>query len=208
MLGMQRQRGASLVELMIGMVLGMASIGAIASLVGMGIGVNGKLLAKSRLNEEIKVIMMLMERDIRRAGYSGDTQAMVGDPAASPSPFAGSLAVSQYPGEATNSCITYAYDRNQNGSLDVMASNENFGFRLRNGAVEARIDGLGCTEGGWQDLSDPNTITVTLLEYDLTTLVDNNVTSYQVDINLEARLKAKPNMRLRQQASVVVRSYD
>ena len=148
LVALNKQRGASLVELMIAMTLGLTSLAAVTSLVGYGIGMNAKLLANSRLNEEVNTIGQLLLRDIKRAGYTADTVALVSDPVASPSLFANSIAVSEFPGEVANSCLIFSYDRNSNGVIDTVGSNENFGYRLNNGAVEIRIGGAACTAGG------------------------------------------------------------
>ena len=64
-----KQCGNSLVELMISMTLGLASITAMASLVGHGIALNTSLLAKSRLDEEMNAVVAVVSHDLKRAGY-------------------------------------------------------------------------------------------------------------------------------------------
>jgi prepilin peptidase dependent protein B len=206
--GRIRQRGFSLVELMIAMALGLGSLSVIASVIGYGIGTNAKLLANSRLSEEINAIGSLITRDVKRAGYNGDTTALVTDPTASPSAFAHSVVVSQHPDEVPNSCIVFAYDRNSNGVLDTAGTNENYGFRLRNGAVEIRMAGAGCTDVGWQNLTDTDMVSITGLNFNLTETTFNGVVSTQVDMFLQGELAADNNFSRQYTTGFLVRSYD
>ncbi|WP_026376980.1 hypothetical protein [Aestuariibacter salexigens] len=204
-----RQTGATLVELMIAMALGISALAALASLVGYGMGINAKLLANSRLNEELGNVMSLMTRDIRRAGFNGNTLAMVSDPVANPSAFTGSMALGEFLGETANSCITYAYDNNSDGVLNAVAgNNENYGFRLRNQMVEMRVNGLACGDDGWEPLTDPNAVSVTGLTFALNQVVENGVTSTEVTVSLLGELTSDSDLTRRFDSSFVVRNYD
>lgn len=203
-----RQLGATLVEVMISMAVGLASLSAVASLVGYGIGVNAKLLSNARLSEELSVVNGLMIRDIKRAGFNGNTVAMVTDPVASPSAFNSSVVLSEYPGEIANSCIMFAYDANGNGALDALGTNENFGFRLRADQVEMRIDGLSCTEDGWAPLTEPEVVTITSLVFNLNQQAENNITSTNVTIALEGELTSNNTYSRQYSFSFLIRNYD
>jgi type IV pilus assembly protein PilW len=107
----------------------------------------------------------LVARDLRRAGHWGDAAAGVGSPteAARANPYA-ALA----PAAAASDAASYAYSRDavENHLLD---NNEQFGFRLRNKAIEIQLG-----SGNWQSLTDATllavtgfTITPTLHEIDL-----------------------------------------
>jgi prepilin peptidase dependent protein B len=202
------QQGLSLIEMMLAITLGLGAILSLASVVGYGVGVNGKLLSSNRLTEELNAVGSLMYRDLIRTGYNGDTVAMVADPAASPSPFANSITVSAFPGEAANSCILYAYDGNNNGVLDVVGTNENYGFRLRDDTLEMRVGGAACDAGGWQDLSDLTVVRVTALIFTLNQTTVNNVTSTMVDINLSAELSDNAAFSRVYNYNLLVRNYD
>ncbi|MGS2720301.1 prepilin cleavage protein [Paraglaciecola aestuariivivens] len=202
------QSGASLIELMIAMALGIAALSAIASLVGYGIGVNGKLLSNSRLNEEINSIGALITRDIKRAGFNADTINMVSSPADFPSAFRNSVVVSEHPDEDEDSCLLYAYDQNANGVLDTVANNENFGFRLRNGTVEIRTNGATCASETWQALTDPKIVTITELSFDTELVTFNNIVSTQITLELEGELVANDNLSRLFTSRFLVRNYD
>ena len=200
--------GTSLIEMMITMTLGLVSLSTVASLVGYGIGVNAKLLENSRLSQEVMAIGSLLSRDLRRAGYSASTDAMVSDPANFPSVFSNSIAVSTYPNEAINSCIIFAYDRNGNGILDTIDGNENFGFRLKDGAVEIRVDGASCIDNGWENLSDDQVLEITQLTFELNQTIDNGVVSNWLSITLQAELTKNTHLSRQFTSSFMVRNYD
>ncbi|MGS2720296.1 prepilin peptidase dependent protein B [Paraglaciecola aestuariivivens] len=201
-------KGNSLVEMMIAMTLGLASITAMASLVGHGIGLNSSLLAKSRLDEEINAVMAVMTDDLKRAGFHGLTQPMLDTPNHFINPFASVLSVSAYSKESANSCITYAYDQNQNGLLDTKDSNENFGFRLKDKAIEMRLAGWSCEENGWHDLTDPSVIKITELQFELKKHQVLQLSHSQIQISLHAQLIKYPELSKHVQATVLLANYD
>jgi prepilin peptidase dependent protein B len=229
---LKNQHGTSLVELMISMTLGLASITAMASLVGHGIGLNARLLATSRLEEEINAVVAVISHDLKRAGYYALTIDMLKNPSTfsnsssstpsstssstssgtsssvSSNPFDGSLIVGTYSSESANSCINFAYDRNKNGVLDTSSSNEKFGFRLRNRAVEIRLKGATCEQSGWHDLTDPAVVEITALEFIVTQNTVQQVVQTQVHIMLQARLKKRPNISRSINTDVLIENYE
>lgn len=208
MLAGKRQAGYTLIEIMIAMVLAIGSLTAVSSLVGYGIGVNGNLINSARLNEELGNVYALLVSDLRRAGYSGSTVAMVTDPDANPSPFNGSIIVGQFAGEVANSCILFTYDSNDNGVVDNAAPDENFGYRLRNGAVEIRRNGATCIDNGWEDLTDTDVVNVTSLTFTLNQAVDNGITTTSVTLVLNGELVTNNNFSREYRSVMVVRNYD
>jgi type II secretory pathway component PulJ len=133
-----------------------------------------------RLNQELRAVMELMSREIRRAGYWQPPPGA--DPADNPfQATAGGIVTDLRIGaaseEASASCITFTYDANDNGSIGACSqcapsggpfnaapydrtNVEMFGFRLRNNAVQMRrqISGpgdstFGCDSGRWEALT-------------------------------------------------------
>ncbi|WP_289027953.1 prepilin peptidase dependent protein B [uncultured Paraglaciecola sp.] len=203
-----KQNGNSLVELMISIGLGFASMTAMSSLVGHGIALNSQLMTKSRLNAEINAVLAVVSQDLGRAGYQAFTKELLDDPTAFINPFHKSVALSEYVNESANSCITFAYDRNKNGKLDVINTNENYGYRLRDNAIEMRVDGLGCDKGGWQDLTDSTLIKVNTLSFETSKIDDKNIEQTRVTIQLEAELLSDPDLSRTAALSVSIKNYD
>ncbi|GGO88248.1 type IV pilin [Marinobacterium nitratireducens] len=65
-----RQRGISLIELMIAMVLGLLIAAVVISMYGTTIASTQQAMTTIRLNQELRIAMDTIVRDIRRAGYS------------------------------------------------------------------------------------------------------------------------------------------
>jgi len=203
-----KQYGNSLVELMISMSLGLASITAMASLVGQGIALNSSLLAKSRLDEEMNAVLAVVSHDIKRAGYYALTSEIVKNPIIISNPFDDSLNISSYTDEPVNSCISFAYDRNKNGLLDTTPNNEMYGFRLRDQAIEIRLNGAACDKSGWHDLTDPNVVQVTAFNFTVEKNTVQQVIQTRVAIGLQARLKNHPDISRSIHTSVLVENYE
>ena len=201
---LSKQQGFSLPEIILGLGLGVAALAAITSVVGYGIGVNANLIASARLNEEVSNVFSLMQRDIRRAGYFGGTIAQVTDPDTVVNPFAGLLTTSAYAGEAANSCITFAYDLDNDGTLDA---NEQFGYRLKDEVLEMRQNALLCTDDNWLALTDDSVVEITGMTFTVNSVVSGGVTTTSVDINLQAELDANANISRQYATTLVVRNY-
>lgn len=147
------QRGLTLVELMIGLALGLfivtATLGLIASQwrEQRGLGVEARLMQDLRSASDIVV------RDLRRAGHWGAASAGLPQPGAL-APAANPYAA-MAPASAASDAIAFRYsrDEHENGVVDAR---EEFGLRLRNGVVELLLGA-----GNWQALTDAGTLTVT-----------------------------------------------
>ena len=164
-----RNRGFTLIELMVALVLGLVVIGGVMGVFISTYQANAQNIKSVRLNEEMRAVMSMMTRDIRRAGGRGfDWTATIdwyvtNDFAAT----GGNWVVSRYSNSYPNySCVLFAYDRDGNNDLD---DTDRFGYRLKDGRVEYR-DGSGddCQGSGWTGLSDERTVRVLGLSFTAT----------------------------------------
>lgn len=147
-------RGVSLVELLIGIVIGLFIVGASLTALLTHLRESRTLVAQSRLMQDLRTTTDLVTRDLRRIGYWGAAgQGVWSDPAAGntasavPNPYT-TLATS-------TSSITFRYSRDtqENNQVD---SNEQFGYRLRNGVLELQLGAAS-----WQAMTDIATMKVT-----------------------------------------------
>jgi type II secretory pathway component PulJ len=142
---------------------------------------SAQYLHKAHLHQQLHGLLHTIVRDIRRSGYwSFDPELS----SASDNPFQDNvnrLRVGAYPGQAPDSCVLFAYDLDKDGLVGIGRCGakgcsartdgdnvEQFGFRLRDGLVQARYGGdtLRCDSGHWQAVTDPG-IAVTLLSFTL-----------------------------------------
>jgi len=185
---MNKQKGFTLIEIMISLVLGLIVIGGAISIYISTIRSSTDITNSARLNYDLDSVMQLMVNDIRRAGYWGG--AIVNSDAKL-NPFINGTAniqISDYTdadGDAhLNGCIVYSYDANGSGAntlndlTDDIDENEYFGFRLDRGAVWMRstvdIDGssgivedpTNCDDDSdWGRIIDENKINIESLSF-------------------------------------------
>lgn len=183
---LSRSRGLSLVELMITITLGLLLMAALTAVFSNTLGVNSRSLKLSQLNEEAVTLMYLIEGDVKRTGYRGDAAELIYDPTNASTAFNNTLTISQLSGEALNSCILFSYDVDGDGVHD--GNSENFGYRLSEQKVQRRRDSATCDEGGWEDLTANDLVTVDALTFTLTEqmidLVNEQMVSIQLDVSL------------------------
>jgi prepilin peptidase dependent protein B len=145
------RHGLSLVELMVGIAVGLLVVAGALSISARNLANSHRLLADARFNQDLRAAMDLITRDLRRAGYWGNaiqgTQAVGATSSTTPNPY------SAFTGENASG-FTYGFSRDstENNSLD---SNEQFGFRIHSGALQMQRD-----SEGWQDVTDVKVLRV------------------------------------------------
>ena len=147
------ERGLSVVELLVGIVIALFIAAAASTLLASHLRENRALLLEARLMQDLRTAADLVSRDLRRAGYWG--AAVDGVWVAGAGPVATNPYTALAPAAAASDAASFRYSRDavENGVVD---SNEQFGFRLRNGAIEIQLGA-----GNWQALTDAGTLTIT-----------------------------------------------
>ncbi len=157
----QAQAGLSLVELMVGITVGLFVVAAAATLVANQLGDNRRLLLETQVQQDLRASMDIITRQFRRAGAAQPAKVEAGI-AASPAaggasnPF-GSISLAsgttcnEASGEFAQVQFSFYFDASQEGP---------YGFKLDNGVIKSFIRGAGGTSA-WQELTDPNTLVVT-----------------------------------------------
>lgn len=152
------QRGLSIVELLVGVAVGLFLVGGATKLFADYMVSNKRLLVETRVNQDLRAAADIVARDVRRAGYWHNATAGVwgtGSGALTPNPHTtGAGAVS-----STATSVSYSYARASGGAVDSLDASEYAGFRqvLINGINVLQMqDG----QGNWQALTDPATVNV------------------------------------------------
>jgi prepilin peptidase dependent protein B len=152
-----RQRGMTLVELMVGIAVGLFVVAGATKLLVDNLINNRRLLVETRVNQDLRSAADLIARDLRRAGYwrnSGD----VGIGTSTLNPYS---AIANTTTDLTTGELTYTYDRDGNSATNDV---DQGGFRVNAGTLEM-LNGAN----GWQAVTDigsmqivaPATLTVT-----------------------------------------------
>ena len=145
------QRGLSLIELMVGLAIGLFIVSVAITLLSSHLHEQRALMLDSRLVQDLRATADLIARDLRRAGYWGDAAAGVwrsGASGVAANPYAAIA-----PSAAASDAVSFRFSRDssENQLVDL---NEQFGFRLRKGVIEMLIG------GGWQAVTDSTTLVV------------------------------------------------
>jgi len=155
-----RQRGVSLVELMVGLAIGLIIIAAAASVYITSVRSGSDTLRSAKLNMELRGAMDLMVAEIRRSGYTPNTTNLTSNPFM--------LADTNLTLVGTD-CLLLAYDANGNG---VTETTDFVGFKKNATAVSMRYGGTaststGCSVGSWENLTDPNNVVIDTLTFSI-----------------------------------------
>lgn len=151
------QRGLSIVELMVGVAVGLIVVSAATLMVAGQLADNRRLLLETQVQQDLRAATDLITRELRRAGYWSDVlrstaagsqfQPRLSNPYAAVSPADDAA-------QATEVTFTYADGvRLDNNAID---DDERLGFRLNNGTLESLLGA-----NNWQPLTDPGVLRVT-----------------------------------------------
>ena len=148
------QGGLSMVELMVGVAVGLFVVASATVAVSNQLGDNRRLMLETQIQQDLRATADLIAKDLRRAGYWGAAEAGVWHAAA--------MAVTSNPytelqgvvSGVAASGVQFGYSRGvENNALDD--ATERSGFRLNNGVIQMY------TGGAWQALTDATTLRVT-----------------------------------------------
>lgn len=156
MQSVNKQRGLSLIELMISVLIGGVLLAGYSKQF-VAIEVNERILAReAMLSSEGHHLMAIMQKDIARAGYFHR------DDLDKDNPF---LYVDKaiVKSNDDSNCISYRYDKNKDGVL----SGEYFGFRFKSNAIQrSKGSALDCSAiAGWESISDSANLVVLNLDF-------------------------------------------
>ena len=144
-----RQRGLSLVELMVGIAVGLFVVATAATLAATQLADNRRLLVETQVQQDLRASIDIVTRQLRRAGALPQQQALLGLATATADGQGNEYAPVTLAGSAGSHEIGFRYVVNANESGP-------FGFKLQGGVVKSLVGA-----GGWQELTDPNTLVVT-----------------------------------------------
>lgn len=141
------QRGLSLVELMVGIALGMFIVAGATLMVSFQLSNNRQLLLETQIQQDLRASADIIARELRRAGSLKLDEAYRAIAAPGVGPQENALA-NVTPIAGSSDEVRFAYFRGSGDPAD-------YRFRLNAGALET-FQG-----GAWQQLTDRNTMNVT-----------------------------------------------
>ena len=149
------QRGMSIVELLVGVAVGLLIVGGAVKLFVDNLTNNRRLLVETRVNQDLRAAADLIARDLRRAGYWRNAVAGVSSDPAVPAALNPYRVVD---GTTVANQVTYSYSKDNVDALD----NATEGFGVRRGVDGATGRGVVQlrTANAWQTLTDPATLDI------------------------------------------------
>lgn len=152
----RRQRGLSLVELMVGIAVGLFIVTAATLIVTTQLADNRRLLLEAQLQQDLRATADIITRELRRAGSAGRNdmpQNGIWRPG-SASVAANTFAeISPTDPANAGSEVEFRYFR------DIGVTGP-FGFKLESGVLKSRFRS-GAGTPGWQELTDAQVMNVT-----------------------------------------------
>lgn len=140
----RRQRGLSLVELLVGVAVGLFVVAGGTAMVGGMLGDNRRLLLETQVQQDLRSSADIITRELRRTGYWEQAEDGVWSPTSSAQKNSYSPLIT-----STSNEVRFKYRRGSGVEGP-------FGFKLEGGAIKTLL------ASGWQELTDPRTVDVTL----------------------------------------------
>ncbi|MCG3190352.1 MAG: hypothetical protein LKCHEGNO_03060 [Burkholderiaceae bacterium] len=148
----RRQTGLSMVELMVGVAIGLFVVAGATMAVSNQLGDNRRLMLETQIQQDLRAAADVIARDLRRSGYWAQAQEGVW--------YAGAVSVATNPYTAMTpasgvaSAIEFGYSR---GAVEnnVLDATDEAGFRLSGNAIQMNVGGT------WQALTDSTTLRIT-----------------------------------------------
>ena len=202
-----KQRGISVVEVLIALAAGLVVIGSVLAFTVATIQMNGETIAATRLNQELRSVMDVISRELRRAGFNSRALETLGDGATSANHS--TIVLRDPDADGIGDCLMFGYDvfdavdgsgNPVDSTPGAIAAEEWKGFRLAVvdgvGVVQFRTDGASAmtdcdsADNDWVDISSPESVNVTSLAF---SVVNDEALGIAVDtasgnnVNVEVR---------------------
>jgi prepilin peptidase dependent protein B len=144
----QRNKGWSLVDLMVGMALSLVVCAAGGGLMAAHLKQSRALVLEARLMQDLGAAQDLIVRSLRRSGFGAESAGAAGNPY---------TVITADPVKTGELRFSLSLDAKDNHRID---SNEELGFRLRDGVLQMLMG-----DAGWQAVSDVRTLRITTLQW-------------------------------------------
>jgi type IV pilus assembly protein PilW len=149
------QQGMSLVELMVGVTVGLFVVAAASLLMTTQLSENRRLLLEAQLQQDLRATSDIITRELRRSGFSAAAERSVANASGSFPPSDNTyLDVTINPAGPAGR-VDYNYKRPDNAPGA-------FGYKLESGILKTNLPGAG-----WQELTDKSILAIDSFWIDL-----------------------------------------
>lgn len=219
------QQGLTLVELMIGMVIGLLVVAIAIQMYISTLGITRQTTAMTRLNQELRSTIDLISTDIKRAGYYSNSVA-ASNPYASiiEGETGGALPIDVFDEGATNEygCVILGYENDRPSPL---VDEHLYGYKLVSGQIHmltatsfaiaspvtncGDVSGMSDVTGSWDALTDSRTVSIDSLVFTLdpaTSTAWSEASSKSIEIRIVGTAVADSKVRKEVRELVRVRN--
>jgi type II secretory pathway component PulJ len=194
--------GLTVTEILVSLAVSTIILTGVISFYTLSVKVSKETLNGIRLVQELTLVADVMTNEIQRSGYWSNAASDIGSDQLR-NPFMSSSTDIQF--NSNNDCILFSYDANGDGILPNVgaASDDRFGFRLHNNAIQYRVSGaeFSCSgsDAQWINLTDPNVINVSALHFvknvGVVDLEGNSVLNLrEIVVTITANLSSEPTV--------------
>lgn len=220
-----RQRGATLVELMIGLALSLIVTTSMVGLMSNSLGTATRVIQMSQLTDEMRNSMSMLTRDVRRANYSAHAIYCYSNPDCGSNDTTTLSAVTIVADGTTEDCVLFNVDRKQNNFNETDVAPGAFRRSIRDsddvGFMEMWVGGaeVGCGDpvgdGDWYQLTDPDFVDIRSFEITTTEIEESapgseGITVHQMTTNVKfimiGALRLDPSIERRIEDSIKIRN--
>ncbi|HEY1092205.1 MAG TPA: prepilin-type N-terminal cleavage/methylation domain-containing protein [Burkholderiaceae bacterium] len=155
----RKQLGLSMVELMVGVTVGMIVVAGAVTMVVSQITEHRRLMLETQVQQDLRAAADMMMREMRRAGFWEQAQAGVWSPGTSTpllnNPYVAMTPASAAAGQSSVAFSVSSADRNSVPENNLADPAERFGFSLQDDTLEYTL------AGDKQPLTDPHILKIT-----------------------------------------------
>ena len=190
-----RQRGESLVGVLVGLALGLLVVAAGVRLLGLQWHSQRQLQQQLALQQDLQTVLGFVVQELQQAQHLAQAwqqraEGPCNDPLCSGD---GALQVAA-------SQIEWASDRNRNGLRENTECN---GFRLRSGVLQHKT---ACEPAVWTALTDPASLRLTRLDFTLQCRSEGQRLLRRITVVLDAQAPQSRDKRLQLQQQLTLRN--
>lgn len=162
------QQGLGLVELMVGITVGLIVAAGAAMVATQQITEHRRLMLEVQMQQDLRIAADMIQQNLKRVGFRGAPANGVWEPAhnvgssaevpAKPAASSPYVEITQSNGPGSQD-IFFQYAKVGNTS-NVVGASERYGFKLENGTLFVQL-GLLNGQPNWQAITDPDAVTIT-----------------------------------------------
>jgi prepilin peptidase dependent protein B len=155
------QLGLSMVELMVGVAVGLFVVAGATMVVSNQLGDNRRLMLETQIQQDLRAAADVIAKDLRRSGHWDDAKTSVWHAGATTVASNANTGLTHADPDAAQPLVPNSPASGVQFRYTRAGVVEQSGFRLRNGAIQMLIG------GNWQALTDATTLRITKLEVEL-----------------------------------------